>query len=237
MVFDHRGIVESAFGVRLPGRRDARSEFSRTLATNLRQANEGDSYGASVIGVFESAGGVKSPVQGTATVDIRQTNYEESVVHAITSLLSLTIDGKPQNTTTIRYYRHNPVTGDLLVLANAFTERRIVPIRTPSIDTPGIFREGLSLSQVRVYADGENDLVTLTVIGAETVQTPLGNFQCWKCEETSNNSVSLLTANTWYAPQLGSIPIVEHDTITFKDTGDVLTLETVMNATNIRFAG
>ena len=24
MVFDHRGIVESAFGVRLPGRRDTR---------------------------------------------------------------------------------------------------------------------------------------------------------------------------------------------------------------------
>ncbi len=100
----------------------------------------------------------------------------------------------------------DPVTQDLSIVAdNMGRGGKHRTAKVPRIFYPGRWSSDTSYANRLDFDDGEYVANTLTVVGQEWVETPLGRYLSWKSEITSRSVVmGLIKGIDWWTPELGA---------------------------------
>lgn len=200
-----------------------KTRYALAATTRALQAGDTWNYAAS----FKEKG-VGGAFESRYRVDVRVTSATlsgESILAKAT--IERAHDGYPESRPAIDYIRQTN-SGDIMLLGRrdglggslgpggALEDRFFLPQRV----LPGAWSEGTNLDyRLNVVGRPEGwptleEAATVTVLGTEEVETPLGRFATWKVhvqyDVTALTKGGGVEATYWYAPQLGAfVKLVE----------------------------
>jgi len=204
-----------------------------TPATQLRLYKSGDTMTYAVTGTYQDTNGAY-PVKGSATLTLGNATFNGQSVISETTVLSLTVQDHSLNITGIAYFTQDPVTHDVYELAYTDSKGVTHTDVAPTLLTPGTINATTSLNDTFNYTDGTWKIRTSSVVGAETVQTPAGSFNCWKVNQSEKDSDGTSISGTdWTDPNVGG-DVREIGEGTQTNPYSYLSLTEVLSAYNTR---
>ena len=172
------------------------------LGTKTRVFQPGDRWVYRVTGQGVNQNAQPFTASGSITMSISRQPFNGTTALAWESLAAITTsDGQNLNSDSINYVSQDATTGDILKLGdnNGGLANAIRVATNPQKILFGSWANGLSLAPTLQYDNGETAAEgPLTVVGSETIDTPLGKFTAWKVTFGDN-----ATTEDW-APQLGA---------------------------------
>jgi hypothetical protein len=175
------------------------------LATQTRLLKPGDKWVYSVTG---TSIGINPPVTGTGTVTITISSQpfnggvalaRETVDHFVTT------DNNSIDFDTTTYFTQDAASRDIKEIGESSSDSLPQAVVTPQTIEFGSWTNNETLSPSLDFGGGDVEpLASQTVVGTETVQTPIGSFAAWKVT-TPSPLPALPRPFVWdWAPQLGA---------------------------------
>jgi len=183
---------------------------SPTPPANGRANKVGDSWEYSVDIDF----GFFGQYQGTLSEDLSSDTYKGNPTTKFTRTFNLNLQQGPAVLSSAQQISSNgklvaeTVNGDFVdVVSNTF-----VP--------PPAFVKGAQSSGVLTLANGQTFTETYKVVGASSVVTAAGKFNCWLIDEEVDHSDGITdTSEFWIAPEIGNYVRLVNTTINPDGTG------------------
>lgn len=206
-------------------------------ATHLRSPLPGDTYNYTLSGKLQGIGtNVSYSFTGTLMLGFSQANYNGAGVLLRNIAYTLNLSNGQTLAFNGQEIDSSDSSGDVIAWARV-QNSTVDPLNPPIIAAPAVWSNALSIDQQTTTSSGISEVDSFTVVGAESVSTPLGTFVCWKINYISNaSSSSDVNETIWYAPEMGDAPIKLSDTITaVANDGNTytITLNATLTSTNV----